>query len=218
MNIQCRHSGFTLLEMIIVVSIIAILAAVAVPIVGIVQSRERTEATVKEMQILKEALEAYYEDHLEFPEKLEDLEKEGYVSSAFREGDAFLDGWGRPYLYEAGEEEATITSYGEDQVDSERNLTLKVSAKPILRARTKDEMKTIHNALRRYEAQRLDDPSLPELPDKWYDKSHPENSALGILIARGFLPNNIDYARDAWGDVYEYEGSPADYVTSRNVP
>jgi len=211
-------AGFSLIEMIVVISILAIVASVAVPVVGIVQNRERGDATADEMELLKEALESYFTDHGDFPKTLDALEEENYVSSAFSAGDAFTDAWGNGYSYAVKVHEATLASLGEDQVDSEKNLVLVVDGVPILRSKTRDDMDTIHTALGKYEKARGDDPALPALPGDWHDEDNPETSAVGILIAEGMLPNSKKYSADAWGEEYEYEGSPADYVTSTNLP
>lgn len=211
-----RNAGFTLLEVILVVAILAMVAAVAVPTVDLLQNRQRSDVTVEKMSKLKIALEDFYQDRLQFPAKLGTLEEEGYIASDFGTGDAFLDGWGNGLSYQMGATTASLTSLGVDQIDSKQNIVLTVDGTRFLLSRTRDDMTTIHTALRNYEAQRVSD-ELPDLPKKWWQSKKPQKSAMGLLIKHGYLANSTRYVADAWGDTYEYDGSPADYVTSKNV-
>ena len=82
--------------------------------------------------------------------------------------------------------------------------------------RTRDDMKTIHVALRNYESQRIS-VGLADLPSTWYSTGG-GSTALALLIGEGYLPNQLRYAVDAWGTAYVYTGSPADQVTSTHLP
>jgi general secretion pathway protein G len=76
---QCRSRGFTLLELIVVVTLISILAAIAMPNfrVAIIQARE---ATLKEdLFRLRDLIDQYYVDKGQYPPALDALVEDGYL-------------------------------------------------------------------------------------------------------------------------------------------
>lgn len=62
-----KKSGFTLVEMLIVIVIIGILAAALIPRVTGLQARARDAGREVEMRNVALALELYYIDHGEYP-------------------------------------------------------------------------------------------------------------------------------------------------------
>ena len=72
-------SGFTLLELLIVMVIIAILAAIAVP--SYVRNVQRAkEAVLKEdLRVLRTAIDSYTVDKQQAPQSLQDLVTAGYI-------------------------------------------------------------------------------------------------------------------------------------------
>lgn len=76
-----RDSGFTLIELIVVMSIIAILALVAVPVFTS-DIRAAKEAALKEdLHVMRTAIQAYTEDKNKAPQSLDDLVQSGYLAA-----------------------------------------------------------------------------------------------------------------------------------------
>lgn len=212
---QGPNPGFSLIELIIVISIMAVLAGIAVPTVDILQTRARSDRTVDQMEALETALDEFFLTNFRYPDLLADLETEGHIVSSFGAGDAFLDGWGNGFTYEEAGESAVLSSFGPDQIDSTKNIVLNLDGRRILRAETRKNMETVHLALQLYQSERSG-AGLPLLPSIWYD-SDPTACAMGILVENGYLANDVRYRSDAWSEDFSYMGSPGVHLTSANM-
>jgi general secretion pathway protein G len=83
-RLACRAvhpGGFTLIELLIVMAIIGTLLSIAVP--RYFHSLEHARETVlkQDLAILREAIDKYYADLNQYPEKLSDLVEKRYVRS-----------------------------------------------------------------------------------------------------------------------------------------
>jgi len=76
---SCRARGFTLLELMIVISIIMILLAVTIPVYSrsIVAARER--ALQADLSLLRDSIWKYTLDKKRAPQSLDDLKAAGYI-------------------------------------------------------------------------------------------------------------------------------------------
>jgi general secretion pathway protein G len=108
-------AGFTLLEMIIVVTMIGILAAIALPNL-IQQPRRANEAVLKNnLRTLREVIDQYHGDKGKFPSSLEDLVDEDYLRSVPIDPMLGEAEWGVEYEEENLDD--TADPYEEDSFD-----------------------------------------------------------------------------------------------------
>ncbi len=110
--------GFTLLEVLIVVTILSAVATIAVPNLLRAIDRGRQSSTLADMRTVGDALERYAVDHLTYPTAadLEALRPElepDYVKRL-----PARDGWGHPFVFEVDDVGSTYTlrSPGKDGV------------------------------------------------------------------------------------------------------
>ena len=208
--------GFTMFELIVVIAIIAVLASIVVPLAGVFDDRAREDATEKEMKGIEQALVAWYEDHGSFPADLDSLESGGYLADGFEPGGHDTDAWNNAYVYTVAGMTAGLVSPGIDRVGATGDdLTLTVRASMHAREETRDEIGTIHVALRNYESRRITD-GLPNLPNHWPDQGGTDG-AFQELVDEGLLPDEVRFLTDSWGSSYAYGGTPSDYVSSPNL-
>lgn len=73
---QNLQSGFTIIEIMVVVVIIGILMAALIPAYQGYQRRARRSATTVHMKRIQAAIDGYFEDVGEYPQTLENLSKE----------------------------------------------------------------------------------------------------------------------------------------------
>jgi general secretion pathway protein G len=74
-----QQSGFTLIELIVVVTIIGILAAVAISNVKWAQQKARESALRHDLFEMRKSIDDYYADKQKYPESLQALAQEHYL-------------------------------------------------------------------------------------------------------------------------------------------
>ena len=218
---RTARAGFSLMELVIAVTIMSVLAAVAVPVAGTVLDQGRRQATMEEMQDLVAAAEAAFVDTLTLPADLEDLAVDPgddgwtgpYLVGTFDDhvtglAGYGLDAWSRAYRLDVAGDVWTLTSDGPDgKKATDDDLVLELDATRLRRAETLDRLATINQAILAYNGEHHEDAPLP-------------TGIAGIrssLVTRGFLPDHGRYGVDAWGDDLVEDpvgGTPVVRVTS----
>ena len=117
-------SGFTLIEILIVVVILGILGAVVVPNILSRPDTARVQAAQTDLRALSQTLEIYRLDNFQYPSSEQGLESLIDRPSGFPEPknwnpEGYLkklptDPWGSPYLYEKAGSSYSLTSLGAD--------------------------------------------------------------------------------------------------------
>jgi general secretion pathway protein G len=106
---KASSSGFTLIEMLVVITVIAILAAVIAPTIFRNVGDAKSAAAKSQMQIFELALDAYRLDNDYYPSTSQGLNALVQAPTGeppalrwrgpYLKRDAPQDPWGRPYLY-----------------------------------------------------------------------------------------------------------------------
>lgn len=81
MRRQDTHSGFTLIELMVVMAVIATLLAIAVPRYFASLEKSREAALHQDLAVLRETLDKYYGDKGKYPDALDDLVSSKYLRS-----------------------------------------------------------------------------------------------------------------------------------------
>jgi general secretion pathway protein G len=74
-----RQRGFTLLELIMVMTIIVILVAVSVDAYQTIQLKARETILKENLRVMRRALDQYIADQQKLPQSVDDLAKAGYI-------------------------------------------------------------------------------------------------------------------------------------------
>ncbi len=206
-GVPSARAGFSLLELIVVISIIALLAGMALPLASITLNSAARKATQGEFETLSLAVSEYFRDTWELPTELVDLNVDPgvtgwagpYVVDAGIDtiSDApqyTVDGWSQPYELAPTASSLTLTSGGSDRVTgNDDDLTWTVEVTPIRREFTLERLRTINQAITLYNASYQGTDPLPADIDL----------VLTSLVARGFLPSATGYREDGWGVPFE---------------
>ncbi len=76
-----QEAGFTLFELLVVMTIIAVLAMLAVPSFKSAVKSAREAVLKEDLQVMRSAIDAYTMDKQKAPQSLDDLVQDGYLKS-----------------------------------------------------------------------------------------------------------------------------------------
>jgi general secretion pathway protein G len=76
-----NEAGFTLFELLVVMTIIAVLAMLAVPSFKSAVKSAREAVLKEDLQVMRSAIDAYTMDKQKAPQSLDDLVQDGYLKS-----------------------------------------------------------------------------------------------------------------------------------------
>lgn len=128
-----RRSGFTLIEIMVVVVILGLLAALVVPRIGpqVAEAQRTTAAT--QIRSIEDALEMYRMHSGFYPTTQQGLEALVTAPTTSPVPKRYADGgylkklpddpWGNPYVYRNDSGHITIKSYGPDGEESDDDVT-----------------------------------------------------------------------------------------------
>ena len=76
---KISQRGFTLIELMIVMTVIGILASIAVPHYQRNLIKAREAVLMEDLYLMRRAIDAYFADHISYPESLDDLVANKYI-------------------------------------------------------------------------------------------------------------------------------------------
>ena len=113
-KLLARRSGFTLIEIMVVVVILGLLSALVVPNISSNVSEAQRTATRTQISQIEQALEKYHLDNGFYPSTQQGLDALVTAPSTSPVPKRYADGGGNPYVYRNTNGRITITSYGPD--------------------------------------------------------------------------------------------------------
>lgn len=202
-----RRGGFTLLELIVVVSVLSLLAGASIPVITVTINHAARKATLEEMDTLALACGEYFRDTQELPGALADLTADPGVpgwSGPYLGDDALdtksgvskytVDGWSELYGFAGAGATITLTSGAQDRaLATADDLVTTIDVTPIQRELTLEQLRTLNQAIRLYNATWLATDPLPANM----------TTVLNQLVARGYLPSSAGFTADAFGNAFE---------------
>lgn len=228
-NPRTARAGFSLIEVVIVMTILTIMAGVVVPVASRAIDREAKKQTLNEMRGLDAAVREYFRDTGALPTGAASLIVDDalagwsgpYVTGGIRlasgSGTDFdEDGWGVAYALDVTGDVWTLRSAGPNRTMNDTDdLILEVDVTAERRDLTIERLQVINLAIRLYNDDWLS-PPLPATPDP-LSLSWP--TAFTQLVTRGYLPNSAEYQSDGWGADFQAVGgsTPVVSVTSLNL-
>lgn len=220
-----KRAGFTLLELVISISIMAIIAGAAVPLASMAINSKKARATASELDGVQMAAAEYFRDTAALPGTIGDMESApGGVSGwagpylqrfsidpASGLSQYAVDAWSNAYVLSSAGSILTISSAGLGAVHGDANdiaVTLDVTS--IQREQTLELIAIVNRAILKYNELYIVSDPLPAA----------HSTLLQKLVTRNYLPATAPFEVDAWGDALVADPAglqPVVQVTSSNL-
>jgi len=220
-----RKSGFTLLELVIAISIMAIIAGAAVPLATMAINSKKARATASELDGLQLAASEYFRDTAVLPTTIANMETapggvSGWAGPYLQRfsidpisglSQYSVDAWSNPFVLSSAGSVLTISSAALGAVHGDANdIAVTLDVTPIQREQTLDLIAILNRSILKYnETYVLSDP-LPAT----------HSSLLLKLVNRNYLPTTVGFEVDAWGDAFVADPPalvPVVRITSSNL-
>jgi len=222
--IHPQQGGFTLLELVIAISIMAIIAGASVPLATMAINSKKKRATIEELDGLQLAASEYYWDTASLPSSIAAMETDpgvtGWAGPYLQRysidpvsglSQYSVDAWSQPYVLSPSGSVLTINSAALGGVQGDSNdLTVTLDVSLIQRAKTLDILAIVNRAILKYNEVYLTSDPLPAS----------YATVLTKLVSAGCLPSTAPFAVDAWGDAFAADPAgltPVVRVTSANL-
>jgi len=203
---SAARSGFTLIELVVVLAILAMLAGAAIPVTSKILTYKARKATREELQLLSDATVEYFRDTKAFPTSVGNLLTSpsltgwtgpylpGVVTDQVTGAVGYeVDAWSRAYVFSRSGDVVTIRSKGPNGASGDSDdVTILVDVTFVRREETVAELRLLNQAITHYNDAYL---ATAPLSATW-------STAFTTLVAKGFLPNDSDYRTDGWGAAY----------------
>lgn len=121
-----EHSGFTILELLIVIVIIGILATIALPKYLGIREDATSAVSKSNLKALQTAIERYYLDMGDYPEKLADLVNDGLI----KKNSCYIPGSTTVYQYGKSDTDFLVYDPTNDLYATSEELTTDFSSYP----------------------------------------------------------------------------------------
>ncbi len=226
---QRNRAGFSLIELVIVMTIMALLVGVVTPVASTLINREGRKATSAELATYADAVERYFEDTGALPANTRALVinptvagwagpylSGGVADASIAAGDFELDAWNNPYRVTVAGSTWTLASRGADRVfGGGDDLAVTVDVTLVRRRLTEERAAVINAAVVAYNSYWLVTDAMTGRP---VPLANDWASARTRLIATGHLSNAAEYATDGWGSAFVRLGTlgPPDRFVSPN--
>ena len=123
-NKKCRNLGFTLVEMLLVMTIIGVLAAVVVVQFGNLGDKGRINATRASIQAIETAIKTFTIMTGKAPKSIDELTSSVGDDEPLLKAGTLNDGWGVPFQFKFSGNKVEIRSAGKDgQIGTDDDIT-----------------------------------------------------------------------------------------------